>query len=300
MKKIVCGLLGVWLACAAAPALAVTLGHLTVTDRIDKTTRRPEKPVAVFGTGAKVVWAAAEIRGAPAGTRVGVQWVLQKGGDAKVINRTAIKARGTRYVAFKLTTKGGRHFPPGVYTVHFLLNRKPAGSVSFTVGKPGPAAGGYAGFVDPAGRFRVELPRGWAAIQSVRDPHTVVQVRWRGADDSLALVVIKVYDLPQDKHVNAVSAVTAMRDALLKEGEELGARVSHSGALAPEDPQLYVWALGFLYKDKAGRELDDRKQIYGIGDHLFVFNFIAETSIYNRVSPVFAHVLKSFGPAPSS
>lgn len=301
MRTVLCGVVGAWLVAAPLAAAAdAALGHLTVTDKVDMKSMQPARPVAAFPPDTSAVWAAAQLTDAPAGTRVGVRWIFEGGDKAKLVNRTSLKARGTRSVAFRLTATHGHAFTAGPYAAQFFLNDHFVGSVSFTVGEPRPAAGGYARFVDPNGRFQIDLPVAWLVVHEIHDPNAVIQIRWREPGAPLAMVVIKVYDLPPAGKVDAVSAVKAMRAALLEKARDLDAKISHDAALAPENPQLYVWALGFLYRDAQGREIDDRKQIYAIGDHLFVFNFIAETTLYPLVAPVFAHILKSFGPASSS
>lgn len=108
---------------------------VTMTDRVDPTTKEAVQPLTNFPAGTTVMYASVLVKNPRSGTNVEGAWYYDKMGNGQfgLIDKAGVtfEQTGNRYVAFSLSAP--QAFPKGSYKVTISLDGTVAKEVTFRV-----------------------------------------------------------------------------------------------------------------------------------------------------------------------
>lgn len=118
----------------ATPNVAVELGEVVWTRRIDPTTGEPRDVVAEFPTSARTLYAAVPVRNVPPGSVVEATWSINSTPIDRPAQRVRIdEAVPAGWISFYLTWTAEGGWPPGTYSLTLTANGRAAGEAEVTV-----------------------------------------------------------------------------------------------------------------------------------------------------------------------
>jgi hypothetical protein len=111
-----------------------SVGAVTLTDKVDASTKAPLTSLTKFPKESKLMYVSARVENARKGTRVEARWYYDKEGNGHygVVDTATVTfdVQGDRYVAFSLAA--ATTFPAGKYKVEIYLDDKLVKEQPFT------------------------------------------------------------------------------------------------------------------------------------------------------------------------
>lgn len=125
---------GLLAGCGLFASQPATVGAVTLTDKVNPTTRAPLTSLTKFPRDSKLMYVSSRVENARKGTKVEARWYYDKEGNGQygIVDTATVTfdVQGDRYVAFSLAA--ATTFPTGKYKVEIYLDGKLAKELPFT------------------------------------------------------------------------------------------------------------------------------------------------------------------------